>query len=209
MADLPTPLSDQPEEVYRRLLDGDPTAPDDLATLFLEPLIGWLSEHNRGLPDDLVTEAAGDAILALIRNPASYKPEKRDLEGYLRMSAQGDLKNRLRSEQRHRTGRQSLASVEQSDRAGKYLSVDDDPSFRLQVEEGAVRKDSLPESVREGLSEGEQRALDLYLQKVRPTSEFAEALGITHLAPDEQRRQVKQTKDRLQKRIDRAGGNSE
>src|SRR5437016_12276151 len=103
MSASPDALPD-PEEagnLYQRLAGGDPTASADLAVAYLGPLIRWLGEHNRRIDPQFCEQAAGDAILALIRNPASYRPERRALEAYLHMSAQGDLKNLLRAEGKH------------------------------------------------------------------------------------------------------------
>jgi DNA-directed RNA polymerase specialized sigma24 family protein len=203
-------LPDQQTDVYQRLLARDPTAPNELAVLFLEPLANWLAVHNPAISEDLIADAAEDALLALIKNPASYRPEKADLEAFLRMSAQGDLRNRLRSEARHRTGRRSLESVEHSGEGGNCLGRDDDPSLPLQIEEEwQSRRDAVPAAVRGGLSEGESRVLDLMLAGERRTEVFAGALGITQLPPDEQRWLVKKVKDRLQKRLERAGGDYE
>lgn len=203
----PFPTREAGHDLYRRLLGGDPTASSDLAVGYLDPLIEWLAvqPRNRRLPSDFIVDAAGDAILALILNPGSYRPEKSDLESYLKMSAQGDLLNRLRREAKHRRGRTPLAAVEHSDQAGKYLGRDDDPSHPLQVKEHlSGLGDAIPCSVRAGLTAAEARVLELMLQGERKTSAYAEACGIGSRPPEEQRRIVKQVKDRLSKRLSRA-----
>jgi hypothetical protein len=173
MAD-PTGTPPSPEEalgLHQRLLARDPTAPDELVVCYLESLIRWMVERNPAIAEDLIADAVGDALLALIHNPASYQPTLGGLEAYLRMSALGDLRNRLRSEAKHRIGRQSLESVELSEDAGKYLGRVDDPSLPLRIEEErAERAKSIPSSIREGLSEGEIRVLELLLQKERKTA---------------------------------------
>ena len=60
---------------------------------------GW-AKPTRRVPEDIRIEAAEDAILALIRKPESYSPERQTLEVYLRMSARGDLRNLLAKERR-------------------------------------------------------------------------------------------------------------
>src|SRR5262245_11491305 len=127
------PPADEHLSIYQRLRERDPTAPDDLASALLQPLACWLAEHNPTIPEEFIHEAAEDAVLALIRNPSSYRPEVGGLESYLRMSAQGDLRNLLRREARHRTRRESWAVVELSDRAGNYPGREEDPSLRLQI----------------------------------------------------------------------------
>ena len=62
--------------LYERLLAEDPTAPSDLAVTYLDRLTTWLIARNPGVhPNDCAT-AAGDALLALIKNPRTYKPER-------------------------------------------------------------------------------------------------------------------------------------
>ena len=205
ISDDSNPPADRDRDLCRRLRERDPVAPTDLAVAFLEPLIAWLAAKNRAIPGDIVAEAAEDAILALIRSPDSYDPAKSDLRGYLGMSAQGDLRNVLRREKKHHAGRISFGAVEHSDLEGKYLGMDDDPSLPTRIEEelrglgGGV-----PSSVRDGLTTAEVRVLDLMLLGERRTGAYAVAYGIADLAPPEQRLVIKQVKDKLKKRLDRA-----
>jgi RNA polymerase sigma factor (sigma-70 family) len=195
------------QDVHRRLMERDPTAPADLASALLEPLIHWLAETNPRVDPDLLCEAADEAVLALIHHPSSYKPEKGlALERYLRMSAQGDLRNLLRRDRPHQK-RVPWEVVELSEEHGNYLGQEDDPSLPLVLEEERQRLQAvIPGSVREGLSEGELRALDLLQQQERRTAAYAEALGITERPTEEQKKIVKQVKDKLSKRLERAKG---
>ena len=61
-------------------------------------------------------------------------------------------------------------------------------------------------AAREGLSAGEAAALELLRQGERKTAPYAAVLGITDLPEAEQRQQVKRVKDKLKKRLERAGG---
>ena len=193
--------------LHRRLVERDPTAPADLAVEFLQTLIDWLAEHNRSVHPDLVGEAAEEAILALIRNPLSYRPEDSPLERYLRMSARGDLKNLLHRETTHRARTARLEVVELSDVDGKYLGREDDPALRLIAEEEAADlREAVPETVRAGLTAVEARVLELMLQRERRTAIYAEVCGVADRPIPEQRRLVKRIKDRLQKRLERGGG---
>lgn len=210
-----TPSEEEGRALHARLLAGadDPTAPSDFAVAYLERLIGWLIEHNpRADPDDCAT-AAEDAILTLVKNPATYKPERQKLEVYLRLSASGDLKNLLRSERRHSRRRADLEAVEHSPVMGKYLQdVENDPALlveRREDEQWNTTKPNVPPAVRAGLTPEEARALALMLLGERKTAAYALALGITHRPVDEQRREVKRVKDRLTKRLERAGGGDE
>ncbi len=202
----PGPTQQAAIAIHQRLLAQDPTAANDLAVAYLEALVIWLGETDPRVAEDIRVEAAEDAILALIRKPVSYDPELQTLEVYLRMSARGDLRNRLRREQRHNKGRMALTTVELSPDAGKYLGRTDDPSLPLRVaEEKRGIAEAIPDPVRRGLSETDRRALELILQRERRTSVYAELYGLLHLPAKEQRGEVKRHKDRLKKVLRRAG----
>ena len=196
-------------DLYARLIEGDPTAPSDLAVTYLDRLTEWLIRHNPGVdPHDCAT-AAEDAILALIKNPRSYKSERQTLEVYLRISALGDLRNRLRSEQRHRERRVPLDVVELSPDARKYLwDVVGDPALIVEKLED-VDLATIRANLQVALTEEENRVLELMTQGERRTEAYAAVLGITHRPVSEQRRVVKRVKDRIKKRLERAGGWSE
>jgi len=91
------------------LLAGDTTASNDVVTAYLDDLADWLEKiHEQAQSDDCLT-AAEDAILAFIKNPMSYDPEKKSLRNYLRMSADGDMKNLLKKERRHSARRVGIS----------------------------------------------------------------------------------------------------
>jgi RNA polymerase sigma factor (sigma-70 family) len=197
---------EEERSLHRRLVDRDVTASSDLAHLFLEHLIAWLVEKNSSsVAEELCIEAAEDALIALMKSPASFNPARgKRLGAYLRMSAQGDLRNILQREGRHHEKQIRLEDVELCPRQGKYLIVDNDPLRSLErQEESANATRTIVAAVREGLSEAELRVLDLMLQGERKTAVFAEALGITHLPGNLQRTEVKRAKDKLKKRIER------
>jgi hypothetical protein len=203
----PLPDSSQLLQLHQRLLESDPVASSDLADACLDPLIYWLRQHNQRVDPHLCCEAAEEAIRSLIHNPASYRPDTLAPMAFLRMAAQRDLQNLLQRERKHHEQRRSLKCVELSSAAGKYLGRDDDPSLPLLVaEKWQAQLDSIPVAVRQGLTEAEARVLPLLLRKERKTAAYAEALGIMHLSPADQRKEVKRVKDRLAKRLKRAEG---
>jgi len=199
----------EPLEVYWCLVDphrkGHATAPAELASLVLGPLVLWLTQTNPRVDPHIITEAADEAVLALIRNPDTFRPDAGGLESYLQMSAEGDLRNILRREQRHRKNRLPWEVVELSEDLGNYMQRDDDPSFPLSIEEELERlQGSVPAVVRDGLAEGENRVLDLMLREERSTAVYADAYGVADRPPEEQRKIIKRVKDKLLKRIERA-----
>lgn len=202
---FPTPSSDEARSIHARLVDGDPTAPADLAIAYLDPLTVWLQAHNPRLSDPhLCATAAEDALLALIKNPLSYNPDRQTLEVYLRMSARGDLLNLLDREQRHQNRQASWEAVELSPDRRKYLQDStSDPELQVISTEEANRTVTIPR----GLTPPEERVLSLMLDGERKTVAYVDAMGIGHLPLDDQRREVKRVKDRLKKRIARAERN--
>lgn len=203
------PSRGQSLKLHRHLVEGDPVAPSKLATTYLRPLIDAIRRANQAsVPDEFIEEAVHLAIANLCKNPASFDPSQmpgeQPLLSYLKMSAQGDLQNRLASEQRHVRGRVSLDHVEQSANAGKYLGRDDDPALPLEIKEEVeqARRQVLP-IVEDGLTDEEKACLELMMQKVRQTSAYAQALHIEHLPKKQQAVEVKRVKDKLKKRIER------
>ena len=189
--------------LHARLLRDDPTATHELLAHYLDPLADWLERQNPRLGDPHhYTTAAIEALLALLKNPRSYDPARRSLWGYLRMSAQGDLLNLLRSERRHGSRRAPLEAVELSPLAGnsEWAGLDD-PAQLADDDESAAT----PAPVVAGLTPQEERVLALMHAGERKTIAYALALGMAELPADERRRAVKRVKDRLQKRLLRGG----
>jgi hypothetical protein len=184
----------------------DPTAANDLAEGYLQPLVNWLAETEPNVSEDLRLEAAEDAILALIRNPESYSPDLQSLEVYLRMSARGDMLNLLSRERRHKKHEVPCGSVELLPNSGKYLGRNDDPALPLCVaEEQQSTLSALPEAVRRKLSATDLHAVELILQGERRDDAFAELFGLQHVPAAERKRLVKRHKDRLKQVLKRAG----
>ena len=211
MAESPYSLPTREEELilHRRLAAADPVASADLAKTYLLRLIASLRRSNsRRVPTEFIEEAADEALMCLVKNPngfdASRNRAKLPLFAHLRLAAQRDLQNILRREERHWRRRVSLKRVELSPSAGKYLGRNDDPSEALQLREEAEKADGqILCFVRQGLGDGELRALELMLQGDRQTAAFARVLGIEHLSKEEQQAEVKRVKGKLKKRIER------
>ncbi len=193
--------------LHQRLLARDPTASNDLAEVYIGPLVAWLAEVAPRVEPEIREDAAGDALLTLIRNPESYSPILQTLEAYLRMSAHGDMLNALAKEQRHRKHETPCGDVELLAESGKYGGHDSDPGLSLRIaEEEQDTLSTIPESVRRRLSETDLRAAQLVVQGERSYAVFAELYGLLHLPADEQARTVKRHKDRLKMMLKRAGG---
>jgi hypothetical protein len=192
-------------DLHRRLAEGHVTASAELAEAYLEPLVERLRQKNsNSVPDEMLVSAAEDAIIALIRNPSSYKSEKhKSLFDYLDMSAQGDLINHFEREKTYRKRNVSLNLVELSEDGGNYLGEEDAGLTRLEAAEELQLAEPFLCAVRQGLDERECEFLDLMLQGERKTELFAAVLGIENLPSSDQQKHVKRMKDKLDARIRR------
>jgi DNA-directed RNA polymerase specialized sigma24 family protein len=195
-----------------RLLAGDTTASSDVVDAYLDDLADWLEkQYERTQPDDCLT-AAEDAILGFIKNPMSYEPERKSLRNYLRMSADGDMKNLLKKERRHSERR---LNQELSDPVvEKQLQDKEADPYRVlerRAETAAVDakvRSLVPNWLAAGSTPEEIQVLGLLRIRERRTRVYAAALGISHLSFKEQQEEVKRAKDRLKKR-ERTGGQND
>ena len=184
-----------PEDLYRRLCSGDPTAPAEFVEYWLDPLFRRLRRAYPHVDEDLVVDAVTDAILALIRHPSSYDPRRGSLGSYLWMSARGDLNNALERQNRQRGREGPTDPVE---------LLAHERNFRMQesIEEPAVETAG-GQLLATVVDPVDRQVLALMLHGERRTEAYAEVLRITDLPPAEQRRIVKRHKDRIRKRLRR------
>jgi RNA polymerase sigma-70 factor (ECF subfamily) len=177
-----------------------------LAGSFLPSLLVHLQRANPAIHADLRETAAHDALISLIKNPASFDPARGDLAAYLRMSAQGDLINLLDKEGRHHQGRRPWHLVEHADEGRNNLGRDDDPSLPLRIAEEQEQANRVaPGFDGPGWTDAERRVVALMRRGERSTAVIADAMGLGSLPPEEQKREVKKVKDRIKKRLERRG----
>jgi hypothetical protein len=202
------PPTEQINAIYRRLLAREPDAPGDLIALLLDPLTEALRRRFPALPDpNLAVDTATDSLFRFVQQPESFRPERGGLWNYLFMDALGDLRNAWEKERRRRSQEIVFDPV-----------AHDRPDRNSSVEEAVVRK-LAPQGLPDGAEaaglvdrlrgdvqdERDWQVVVLMVSGERTTRAFAEALGITELSPAEQRRRVKQAKDRLRLRLKRWG----
>jgi hypothetical protein len=205
------PAQSEARALHARLVAGSRTASSDLAVSYLDYLATTLARLNPKLDPADCDTAAEEALLALIRTPLSYDPERMPLDRYLLMSAQHDLKNLWRAEQRHRRRRIGLDPVELSPRMREHIQdMDSDPARIVEQRESLAearraQAEAMAAASREPLTREETACLDLMQQGERRTARFAEALGIGHLPPKDQRAIVYRMKDKLKHRLKRTG----
>src|SRR5262245_41564240 len=86
------------QDIHRRLINGDPVAPDDLASRYLELVRKHVqgNAHRRGVHDEeRVNDATMDAIFDYILHTEKFDPQKATLLGYLKFAAVKDLANAI------------------------------------------------------------------------------------------------------------------
>jgi RNA polymerase sigma-70 factor (ECF subfamily) len=198
------PSAEEGRRLHERLCAGDATAPADLLLAYLAPLDAWLAERFRRVDADLRHDAALDALGSLHKRPAQFDPRRKSLDGYLCMSAAGDLRNALRREARHRERRRTLAAVADPSAGGNSLGREDDPSFPLLLAEAEAERASERAAVLSGLGPQEAAFFDLVEQGEWRAPVLAAVIGLAGRPPAEQRREVKRLRDRLMKRRQRA-----
>ena len=185
------PSMEESERIYQKLLDLDLTASADLALAYCSLLTRYLLQKCPRVDPDLCHGAADEALMNLIKRPEKFNPSLKELGSYLRMSADGDLKNALDRQQKHSQKRSGfdvelLPDPRNSEEEPLYSW--DDPALQSTLAE---------------LDSRDREVIELMRSGERSTAIFAALLDCDHLPEEEQRRLVKQNKDRIQKRLQR------
>ena len=183
------------ELLHQRLLSGDPTATAEIAEAFLQTLVKGLRKRFSRVKDDhFIQVAADDALIHLFEHPAKFEPARGELFTYLCLRASGYLLNSLRRE------RGEGNKVVELDEMRTVYDMGDDAETALisrEFQAGVIRR------LRQNFTDPtDLRVLALMVEGERDTGTFAEALGITDRPLEEQRKLVKQVKDRINKTLD-------
>lgn len=186
-------------EIHERLLQRDPTATSELADRLLDTLVAFLAARHPELQDEeLIADAATDALINYMKNPEQFDPGKRGLVGYLKMSAEGDLLNALAKRKRLNEKIEFSEDVELLADHRNRSTEPVDVTTQIEAEEASRVIDELfPDS-------RDRKLADLVIQGERSTDAYAEILGLDGVSPEQRRREVKRHKDRIKKRLERA-----
>lgn len=201
-------------EQHNLLLAGDPVASSIIANHIYPIMIKYLEYKYPKIDQDIIISAATDAMINYLKRPEQYNPQKASLEGYLKMAANGDLKNILKRE-KDRSRKEILHDpvlnendiVELNEGSAELLSEKVFISLSvLSTPEIELGEKERVEMLAQILSNDVDLRLGLMvINGVRETSHYAEVLSINSLSVPEQRVLVKQHKDRIKKRLKRAG----
>lgn len=186
--------------LHERLLRGEPTAPSDLANLYLEPLIGWLRRHYPNDDEALLDTVAITLVLKVGKEPAQYDPDRSTLSTYLRMAARGDVKNARQSERRRAARQMPPENVElrSPTRNRAWVSAADPADAVI----GDLDDERLT-ALREHFSAQDWEVVLLRIDGERRTERFADVLGLQDRPPDEQAHEVNRAKERIMGRLRR------
>ena len=149
----------------------------------------------------MIIMAADDALIHYYEHSTKYDPARSGLFTYLRVIARSRLLNSL-GEQKDSEGRKkvvelsgaetvnTVAAQDEQDAEASLISLDIQAEIMQQVEKYITDPTDL-------------RVVALMIAGVRETSKYAEVLDIVDRPITEQRKLVKQCKDRIKKVIDR------
>lgn len=182
--------------IHRKLVEGSVTASAELVEEALIPL----EEHLRFTfpscrDDEIVSDAATDAIINYVTRPATFDGKSRTLLGFLKMAAEGDFKNLARKKNR------PLAHEILTDPVELRLvpGNEDEEGLALDAVSANERLDSLfPGEI-------DRKLARLVIDGERSTQAYATLLGLTEKPVKEQRTEVKRHKDRIKKVLERHG----
>jgi hypothetical protein len=184
-------------------MDGNVTAPAEIAETFLPRVVYELEKRFPDLYDPhLVEMAADDALLNYLQHPQQYDPIQLPLDRYLIMSARGDLLNLFHKSQ-YPGFPKKTQFVELDAPAREYKTEVKDESLGVE-EQAFILASPVWPLLEQLLPDVTDREIALLmLEGVRVTNEYALTLGISHLPKADQETEVKRHKDRIKKTLQR------
>jgi DNA-directed RNA polymerase specialized sigma24 family protein len=190
-------------KLHARISMGDPVAPDQLVSECLVPLQASLRRRWFTLPRETVQEAVIDAILSYLQCPHAFDPQRNpSLAAYLKMIASRRLSDAVRKWTRLKRREISVGGIVELDRYETKRTVEAEATALA----GEGASEGLAPELEELLIEilpdpRDRRLLQLICQGRQEISVYADILGIGSLSESEQRRTVKQHRDRILKRL--------
>lgn len=208
MAELFSRLDDEfGFQLHADLLAGSKTASSRICENYLAPVVSFLKARYRHEPDShLLEDAAITALMNYLQRPSTYNPEAKPLFAFLKMAADKDFLNLLKSETRRTSHfaeppRNVADPYDDAERESEFSNgrttedevieiIGLDPSILAEIER------LLPDPV-------EREALWMMCERERRNEPYAILLGITHLPEETQVREVKKLKDRIRVKLKR------
>jgi DNA-directed RNA polymerase specialized sigma24 family protein len=191
---------------HARALAGDETVSADIYERCYETMMQHLARQFPRLDAEEIHDAVTGVIFQYVERPQQYQPDKRSLRGYLQMAAYGDLLNLLKQRER----RPRLVPFRRVAHGESDGNSEQEPEEGQEGPEGRVIADAAWEEIMRTLRDilpdpVDRQVLELMMDGERSSTCYARVLGCSDLALDEQRRRVKQAKDRIRVRLKRKG----
>lgn len=177
------------ETLHQEVLRGNPIALEELAATIRAELIPRLRRRFSRVPDDCLTDAVHDAILAYAASPRDFDLSRDvPLDIFFYRAACWRAIDSLRAEMSRKRRERLFASARPLSSEG--------PNFT---------RDFLTERVarlveRLGFTNTDRKAFRLWMAGA-PAVSLVRALGVSLATTEEQRREVKRFKDRIRKRL--------
>jgi len=195
--------------LHGRLLSGDPIVSEELASKYLPVIQTHVAAraHTHGVHDeDLINDATVEAVFSYIQHPEKFDGSKSSLLGYLKRAAERDLINLVQKDRRRRRGEELQEDVEESILARKKSSeIDTIVRGSEQEAISRIQRQRDLAGIAASSNKRDNALLRLMVEGERSTCKFAAILGVATLPIAEQRRIVKQHKDRLKVQMKRRG----
>ncbi len=203
-----SPASPDELDLHRRLLSrNDDTASAELFVRYCIVLDGRLRANFEffQMTDEDISDAITTAWLEYTDRPERYKPEGQSLRNFLYTRAKSRLKDMRRKVRKELDFENSDDEFVEVSREFTDNIVEGSSKLEDRVLDCIVN-DELWQKIQELVpDEQDLKIVRLMLDDVRETSAYVTLLKIGHLPENEQRKQVKRVKDRLKKRLQRAG----
>jgi hypothetical protein len=183
--------------LHEDLIRGSRTASAEIARFCLGKLASDLKRSYPRVDDQIIADGITDSLMEYFGKPTALRDPK-SLYAFLKMAAWRNISNLLRNNSRQKNrgvefGNEMNEVVEVATPAGILIS-------REEENELLSRKEQVMEIL---VSAVDKKIFELHLSGERSTKVFAQVLGVEHLSSKEQRKQVKQAKDRVLKKIER------
>lgn len=186
-------------ELHQRLLNGDRTASEEVASKLLSRLAEKIGRKFPRTDKHIVWDGATDAILDYCARPDQFNAARGvPLDRFLSMVAWRNVANAVRGEVRRKARERKVGQAE-----GEATVELEGPAGNLLREETERYRRQRSQLMKRLKDHKDQKILELRMQGERRTEAFAKILGISHLPADVQRREVKRAKDRIDKALRR------
>ncbi len=183
-------------ELHNLLLLKDDAAFSRICEKYLEQTVRAVRQFNYKIhltDSSLIDDTVVDSFFKYRENPQQFNPEKKSLAGFLRMNAEGDLKNTWAKRQR---AQKKLIAIQDEDDFGSIAPI----SHLINQEADAILQAELSKLFE---NEMDIKIANLMLANERKTTVFAEILKISDLPFEDQQKGVKRHKDRIKKALDK------